>query len=103
MDAFTWSLPFVGSKITEMLLAVLAVCTQEELDGTESISDDDRMQGDEEDDYDTRTIGELSLTPTEIAERRQEIKNKILAVGKMQRIFQLLRCVFLRSSLYMRG
>lgn len=93
MDAFTWSLPFVGSKITEMLLAVLSVCTQEELDGTDSISDEDRMHGDEEDDYDTRTIGELALTPSEIQERRQTIKNKILAVGKMQRVFQLLRYV----------
>lgn len=83
MDAFTWSLPFVGAKITEMLLAVLAVCTEEELEGTESIaaSDDD----------DTRTIGEAALSSGEVAERRQEIKNKILAVGKMQRIFQLLR------------
>ena len=31
---------------------------------------------------------------SEVAQRRQEIKNKILAVGRMQRVFQLLRCVF---------
>ncbi|KAH7908794.1 Metallo-dependent phosphatase-like protein [Hygrophoropsis aurantiaca] len=81
MDGFTWSLPFVGSKITEMLLAILATCSQEELEDSSSGEDDD----------DTRTIADLALTPGEISERRQQIKNKILAVGRMQRVFQLLR------------
>lgn len=93
MDGFTWSLPFVGSKITEMLLAVLSVCSQEELESTGSTSDEEeriRMLDDEDD---TRTIGGSALSQNEVAERRQEIKNKILAVGKMQRIFQILRWV----------
>ncbi|KAH7922000.1 Metallo-dependent phosphatase [Leucogyrophana mollusca] len=80
MDGFTWSLPFVGAKITEMLLAILATCSQEELEDSSS-----------EDDDDTRTIADLALTPGEITDRRQQIKNKILAVGRMQRVFQLLR------------
>lgn len=91
MDGFTWSLPFVGAKITEMLLAVLSVCSQEELESTGSTSDEEeriRMLDDEDD---TRTIGGSALSQNEVAERRQEIKNKILAVGKMQRIFQILR------------
>ncbi|EPQ51453.1 Metallo-dependent phosphatase [Gloeophyllum trabeum ATCC 11539] len=79
MDAFTWSLPFVGAKITEMLLAILSICSEEELDSVDSEEDE------------TRTVVDLSMSATEIAQRRQEIKNKILAVGKMQRIFQLLR------------
>jgi serine/threonine-protein phosphatase 2B catalytic subunit len=78
MDAFTWSLPFVGAKITEMLLAVLAVCSEEELEGTGSVEDDD----------DARTV---ISTQSEVEQRRKEIKSKIMAVGKMQRIFQLLR------------
>jgi serine/threonine-protein phosphatase 2B catalytic subunit len=78
MDAFTWSLPFVGAKITEMLLAVLAVCSEEELEGTGSMEDDD----------DARTV---ISTQSEVEQRRKEIKSKIMAVGKMQRIFQLLR------------
>ena len=90
MDAFTWSLPFVGAKITEMLLAVLSVCSEEELEGTGSVSDE-RIDDEDE----TRTIGGSVVSPTEVARRRQEIKNKILAVGKMQRIFQLLRFVHL--------
>jgi serine/threonine-protein phosphatase 2B catalytic subunit len=69
--------------VTDMLLAVLSVCSQEELEETSSDEDD------------TRTIADLALTPNEIAHRRQQIKNKILAVGRMQRVFQILRCVTL--------
>jgi len=76
MDAFTWSLPFVASKIAEMLLAVLSVCTEEELEES----------SDEED-----SLADLALSESEIAERRQAIKNKVLAVGRMARVFKLLR------------
>lgn len=80
MDAFTWSLPFVGAKIAEMLLAILQVCTQEELedDGSDSAED-------------SPIFSELGLSQEQIQQRKQEIKTKILAVGKMQRVFQLLR------------
>lgn len=93
MDAFTWSLPFVGLKstffgfrllpvwlnfriVTEMLLAILSICTQEEL------AESDESEGE-------------AVNTEDIAERKQMIKNKILAVGKMQRVFQLLRSGFL--------
>ncbi|KAF5381810.1 hypothetical protein D9615_005581 [Tricholomella constricta] len=78
VDAFTWSLPFVGAKITDMLLAVLSVCSQEEL--TEIDSDEE-----------TAASMEPGVSPDEVARRRQEIKNKIMAIGKMQRVFQMLR------------
>ncbi|KAF8664226.1 hypothetical protein AX16_000788 [Volvariella volvacea WC 439] len=77
MDAFTWSLPFVGTKITEMLLAILSICSQEELVDSES-----------DDEGDTKNLADAVATS---ADRRQQIKNKILAVGRMQRVFQLLR------------
>ena len=97
MDAFTWSLPFVGAKITEMLLAILAVCSDQELESVSSEEEDAErrraLDDDDDSDDDTRTVADIPLSPTEIAQRRQEIKNKILAVGRMQRIFQLLRCV----------
>ncbi|WVQ98222.1 serine/threonine-protein phosphatase 2B catalytic subunit A1 [Kwoniella sp. CBS 9459] len=80
MDVFTWSLPFVGEKITDMLIAILNCCTKEEL---------------EEEEEET-PMAITPETPDEgvedaAAERRQVIKNKILAVGRMSRVFALLR------------
>ncbi|KAJ3060798.1 3',5'-cyclic-nucleotide phosphodiesterase (PDEase) (3':5'-CNP) [Podochytrium sp. JEL0797] len=67
MDVFTWSLPFVGEKITDMLIGILDSCSKEELDNGEKI--------------------ELS----ESEARKQVVKNKILAIGRMACVFKVLR------------
>jgi len=64
-----------------MLLAVLSVCTQEELVDDPS----------SEDGAADRAIIDQATTADMRAMRRQQIKNKILAVGKMQLMFQNLR------------
>ncbi|KAJ6548690.1 Metallo-dependent phosphatase [Mycena capillaripes] len=79
MDVFTWSLPFVGEKITDMLVAVLNTCTKEELDAEEAEAEAAEM---------------TPTSPTSAEEsdaRRKVIKNKIMAVGRMSRVFALLR------------
>ncbi|KAG9311859.1 Metallo-dependent phosphatase-like protein [Chiua virens] len=73
MDVFTWSLPFVGEKITDMLVAVLNTCSKEELEESEE------------------EILPPPSHPEDSVERRKVIKNKILAVGRMARVFALLR------------
>lgn len=74
MDVFTWSLPFVGEKITDMLVAVLNTCSKEELE-----------ESDEE------SLPSPVAPVDDTVERRKVIKNKILAVGRMARVFALLR------------
>ncbi|CAO1622363.1 unnamed protein product [Sympodiomycopsis kandeliae] len=84
MDVFTWSLPFVGEKITDMLISILNVCSQEELD--------------EEDEEEALALREPEVGEDETidadessAERHAVVKQKILAVGRMSRVFALLR------------
>lgn len=79
MDVFTWSLPFVGEKITDMLIAILNTCSKEELE------------------EDTSTpAGPVSppisnMDPESTEFKRRAMKNKILAIGRLSRVFQVLR------------
>ncbi|KAJ3489444.1 hypothetical protein NLI96_g2144 [Meripilus lineatus] len=80
IDVFTWSLPFVGAKITEMLLAILAICSEEEL--TEDAGEGGVIGGE---------TGDTTMDAKQVSERREEIKAKVLAVGKINRVFKVLR------------
>src|SRR5690349_18542222 len=78
MDVFTWSLPFVGEKITDMLIAILNTCSKEEL----------------EDDGRSSSIGPETPPfgdPESTEAKRRAIKNRILAIGRLSRVFQVLR------------
>ncbi|EIW74350.1 Metallo-dependent phosphatase [Coniophora puteana RWD-64-598 SS2] len=82
-DVFTWSLPFVGEKITEMLVAVLNMCSKEELEET---SEDEEWTA-------VPASGEDADMHEENAAwvRKGALKKKILAVGRLSRVFSLLR------------
>ena len=83
MDVFTWSLPFVGEKITDMLIAILSTASEDEL----------------KDDTTPSTVSpgpvsppiSASMDPESIEYKRRTIKNKILAIGRLSRVFQVLR------------
>ena len=66
-------------SVTDMLLSLLNICTKEELEEAEEGPADAKE------------------TAAEHAERKRVIKNKILAVGRVSRVFALLRYVFCRT------
>jgi len=83
MDVFTWSLPFVGEKVTEMLVNVLNICSDDELMEPippEAITD---------------VIGKCSEKELSELKRKEErritLQKKILAVAKMAKYFHTLR------------
>eukprot|EP00744_Colponema_vietnamica_P006944 GILI01010026.1.p1 GENE.GILI01010026.1~~GILI01010026.1.p1 ORF type:complete len:489 (-),score=146.48 GILI01010026.1:216-1682(-) len=65
MNAFAWSLPFVAEKITDMLTTILQI-----VDGDEEAPQPDKAMSDA---------------------RQEHIKKKIMAMGKMAKMFKTLR------------
>lgn len=82
MDVFTWSLPFVGEKITDMLIAILSTCSEDELNSTEETPTEASP---------APVSPPLNMDPESIEFKRRAIKNKILAIGRLSRVFQVLR------------
>lgn len=82
MDVFTWSLPFVGEKITDMLIAILNTCSKEELE-------EETPSGSISSGPNSPPLSNMDPESTEF--KRRAIKNKILAIGRLSRVFQVLR------------
>lgn len=86
MDVFTWSLPFVGEKITDMLIAILSTCSEEELREDSSATSPGPTSPS------LPSASSSSAQDQESIEfKRRAIKNKILAIGRLSRVFQVLR------------
>lgn len=69
MNAFTWSLPFVAEKVTDMLTTMLQLC----------------------DDTPSSPGGTAAPAMSVPEERSEQIRKKILAMGKMSKMFRTLR------------
>lgn len=67
-------------SVADMLIAILNTCSKEEL---EEEDDDDYVD----------SLTEPAAPGDEKEQRRKAIRNKILAVGRMSRVFSLLRYV----------
>ncbi|KAK9769246.1 putative Calcineurin A CNA1 [Seiridium cardinale] len=83
MDVFTWSLPFVGEKITDMLIAILHTCSEEELKEETPLTTSPGPS--------SPPLNDPLNDPDSIEYKRRAIKNKILAIGRLSRVFQVLR------------
>ncbi|OMJ26571.1 Serine/threonine-protein phosphatase 2B catalytic subunit [Smittium culicis] len=102
MDVFTWSLPFVGEKIADMLLAILNICSEDELDEVDHSELENVLDtldsGDEIAEGGGAVTKKSASKRTSVAKSseadtsaKENFRNKILAVGKMARLFHVLR------------
>ncbi|KAJ2014786.1 3',5'-cyclic-nucleotide phosphodiesterase (PDEase) (3':5'-CNP), partial [Coemansia sp. S610] len=91
MDVFTWSLPFVGEKMTDMLLAILDICTKDELEEASSGSGSSEATLVGSMHPPGIAVADGECVPLDLDQRRETIRKKILAVGKISRIFHVLR------------
>ncbi|WPK22956.1 hypothetical protein PUMCH_000179 [Australozyma saopauloensis] len=100
MDVFTWSLPFVGEKVTDMLMSILNICTEEELDEETAIAqtEDTPQLSPLQSSFTLpeAVIGQVPTIPEEEPEltlenKKQALRNKVLAIGRVARMYQLLR------------
>ncbi|KAI1438816.1 serine/threonine-protein phosphatase 2B catalytic subunit [Xylaria sp. CBS 124048] len=80
MDVFTWSLPFVGEKITDMLIGILSTCSEEELNQQDTPSSTGPPHS-----------PASNQSDASLEARKRAVKNKILAIGRMSRVFNVLR------------
>ncbi|EGV65770.1 3',5'-cyclic-nucleotide phosphodiesterase (PDEase) (3':5'-CNP) [Yamadazyma tenuis] len=100
MDVFTWSLPFVGEKVTDMLVSILNVCTEDELSED---TEDEKLNFNPESEPSSpisykRTFSFSNIPSTDndakldtYEGRKQALRNKVVAIGRVSRMYQLLR------------
>lgn len=95
MDVFTWSLPFVGEKVTEMLVSILNICTEYELEEDtpiieSQVGNTSAVSTTTPANSDTETIPRQK-TILDDEHRRKALRNKILAIAKVSRMYSVLR------------
>ncbi|KAF8938991.1 3',5'-cyclic-nucleotide phosphodiesterase (PDEase) (3':5'-CNP) [Haplosporangium gracile] len=108
MDVFTWSLPFVGEKITDMLLAILNTCSKEELAEDDmnlnltramEVDSTPMSSGSSQTSVVSSGVGSegpqdtvmTEVSPADREANKNRIRQKILAIGRISRVFAVLR------------
>lgn len=89
MDVFTWSLPFVGEKVTEMLVSILNVCTEEELEEDTPMIQEDLGKANVAYQQTAEITTSSSILNDEA--KRRALRSKILAIAKVSRMYSILR------------
>ncbi|KAL2865246.1 serine/threonine-protein phosphatase 2B catalytic subunit [Aspergillus lucknowensis] len=87
MDVFTWSLPFVGEKISDMMMAILNTCSREELEDDETTPSTAAVSPASPPLH--MDIDEPIFNSSD--NKQRAIRNKILAIGRLSRVFRVLR------------
>ncbi|AGO12466.1 AaceriAER118Cp [[Ashbya] aceris (nom. inval.)] len=98
MDVFTWSLPFVGEKVTEMLVSILNICTEEELEEETFVIREDlgaTLKSKNTDQVVTVIPGskkpKKKRSILDDDAKRRALRSKILAIAKVSRMYSVLR------------
>ncbi|GMM34602.1 calcineurin catalytic subunit A [Saccharomycopsis crataegensis] len=107
MDVFTWSLPFVGEKVTDMLVSILNICSEEELDEDTPLAVAPAQTLDDVTTAPSSPIdaavkpqlpsiaslqsAAISSPEDDINAKKQALRKKILAIGRVARMYQVLR------------
>lgn len=91
MDVFSWSLPFVGEKVTDMLVSILNICTEEELDEDTPLSNAIPTSFDDIASAPVTPIVEKVPELISTDAKKEALRKKILAIGRVARMYQVLR------------
>ncbi|GME81433.1 unnamed protein product [Ambrosiozyma monospora] len=95
MDVFEWSLPFVAEKVLDILVAVLNICSEDELLQKTPLARTVVSSLDEvpEKPVKPATGAGAGTAPMSDAnlEARAALRKKLLSIGRMSRMFSILR------------